>query len=566
MVSRSMLEPTKLRELLVLPGHIAAEQFDAPAAAAATAGTHLPTGLVGNGLIRDADLGQLVAEAYGVKFFNLAQEQIDVETMLTVPEAAARSRGLIVWRSDKDGLRVAMRDPDDAEMRHWLEKKSGQPVQRYYLTAKQLAEALNYYRGEIKKEVESLIAHLSGNLIESEKEKSLIALVDAILSYGHENKASDIHLEPYRDHALVRLRIDGVMHDVLTLPRALGEMVLARLKIMAKLRTDEHRAALDGKLQFKFQNEPVDVRISIVPVTEGENAVLRLLSEASRRFTLSDLGLQSPDEGRVRQAIDNPHGMILVTGPTGSGKTTTVYAMLKVLNQRDVHISTIEDPVEYSVEGVSQIQVNAKTGLTFASGLRSIVRQDPDIIMVGEIRDRETAGIAVNSAMTGHLVLSTLHANDAATTLPRRLDMGIEPYFVASTVNVLIGQRLVRALCPSCRASRAPTEDEIKAIDGDLEVKKILAAQGHDDLAKITLYRGGGCHVCHGSGYVGRIGIFEVLLLTESVKSLVVARVPSDSILAAARRDGMTTMLEDGVQKVLSGATALEEVLRVVKV
>jgi type II secretory ATPase GspE/PulE/Tfp pilus assembly ATPase PilB-like protein len=388
-------------------------------------------------------------------------------------------------------------------------------------------------------------------------------MVNLLLQYGYDSKASDIHIEPYEKKILVRFRIDGVMHDVLDIPKEFLDLILTRIKILARLRTDEHRTSQDGKLRFKSDGERVDVRVSIIPITQGENVVMRLLSAKNRQFTLKDLGLGKNDMKKVNRSIKHPHGMILVTGPTGSGKTTTLYAVLRMLNRRDIHISTIEDPVEYDIEGVSQIQVNMKTDLSFAKGLRSLVRQDPDIIMVGEIRDEETAGIAVNSALTGHLVLSTLHTNDAATTLPRLLDMDIEPFLVSSTVNVAIAQRLIRKICNKCKVSYTLNAEEVKILDANSAVKEICKIKGYTDLKKMRLYKGKGCKVCGETGYHGRIGVFEILEMTEEIKQLIVKRATSDEILTLAKKQGMTTMLEDGIEKVLNGDTSIEEVLRV---
>ncbi|MCX6796620.1 MAG: GspE/PulE family protein, partial [Candidatus Falkowbacteria bacterium] len=347
------------------------------------------------------------------------------------------------------------------------------------------------------------------------------------------------------------------------IPQNLSEFIIARIKILAKMRTDEHRSAQDGKLSFKSGENKIDVRVSIVPVTQGENLVLRILSDKNKRFTLDDLGMRESDLQKVNKAIRNPHGMILVTGPTGSGKTTTLYAVLKILNKREVHISTIEDPVEYDIEGISQIQVDLKTNLTFAKGLRAIIRQDPDVIMIGEIRDEETAGIAVNSALTGHLVLSTLHTNDSATALPRLLDMSMEPFLIASTVNVVIGQRLVRKICEKCCSTRPITDEEKRIMKSDPKLLDFIQAQGHKDLDKITFFRGEGCKVCGNTGYHGRIGIFEVLELNDDISSLIIKRAASSEIMALARKNGMTTMLEDGFLKVFKGVTSFSEVFRV---
>lgn len=333
---------------------------------------------------------------------------------------------------------------------------------------------------------------------------------------------------------------------------------------MARMRIDEHRSAQDGKLRFHTDDTHfTDIRISIVPTKYGENVVMRLLSAEGRQYTLGTLGFSGNDLERINAAVDSPHGMILVTGPTGSGKSTTLYGVLKKLNKRNVHIATIEDPVEYDIEGVTQIQVNEQTNLSFANGLRALVRQDPDIIMVGEIRDQETAGIAVNSALTGHLVLSTLHTNDAPTALPRLLDMHVEPFLVASTIEVIIAQRLVRKICPSCIGSYVPDTTEKKKLFRATIVKDLLKKKGYTEKKKMTLYKGSGCKVCNQTGYIGRMGLFEVLAMTETLRALVMQEASADEIRGQAVKEGMTTMLEDGIAKALEGQTTIEEVLRV---
>ena len=563
------LSPAKLKDLLVTPGHIILADFETAVLESEQTHHSLWTVLVDRDLIRDGELAQVVAETYNLKWLDLRRAEIKPQILSLVPELVARKRGVIAVARTTGGIKVGMTDPFDLATLHFLEKRLGDKIIPFLITARDLEEALTQYRGSLKQEFEATLTRLRvSSRPKDDRNNDTIKLVDLLLLYGHQNKASDIHIEPYRQKVLVRFRIDGVMHDVLELPKDLSEVILTRLKILAKMRTDEHRAAQDGKLQFMAQNEQVDVRVSILPVTEGENAVLRLLSEQSRKFSLTDLGLSPADLGVVKRAIDNPHGMILVTGPTGSGKTTTVYAVMKILNTRDVHIATIEDPVEYDIEGVSQIQVNSKANLSFANGLRSIVRQDPDIIVVGEIRDEETASIAINSAMTGHLVLSTLHANDAATTLPRLLEMGIEPFLVASTVNAVIAQRLVRKVCDRCRVSAPPTDEMKKVIMREPELKTLFKQRGYGTLSKLAFYRGQGCELCSHTGYQGRIGIFEVLELSDEVKSLVVARASSGEIMKTARsgKNKMTTMLEDGLDKVLSGLTTLDEVLRVTKI
>ncbi|MSR76277.1 MAG: type II/IV secretion system protein [Candidatus Ryanbacteria bacterium] len=556
----------RLKELLIGPGLILPADFDALTAEAKAHNEPLEDLLIEKDVIRDDQLGQLLAEEYGVPFINIQEEKIDEEILHQIPELVARTRGVIAFGRDKDSYKVAMRNPADAEITNLLEKRLAGPISKFYISKRGLTEALGFYRAHIRDAFTKILDQLKDEkLSREERDEATVAMVDALLRYGHESKASDVHIEPHPQKIVIRFRIDGVMHDILDLPKNLHDVIMTRIKILAKMRTDEHRAAQDGKLSFETEDDKVDVRVSIVPVTEGENVVMRLLSSKSRQYSLSDVGLSDADRAKIESAIENPHGMILVTGPTGSGKTTTVYAMLKILNTRDVHIATIEDPVEYEIDGVSQIQVNTRTNLTFAKGLRAIVRQDPDIIMVGEIRDEETADIAINSAMTGHLVLSTLHANDAATTLPRLLDMKVEPFLVASTVNIVIAQRLVRKICEKCRASHEGSDDEKKMLVGDAHLREVVLNHLKTDIENMRLYKGAGCPVCAGTGYLGRVGVFEVLLMTPEIKQLIAARAASSDIMHIARTQGMTTMLEDGIDKVVRGITTIDEVIRATK-
>ncbi|MEK7576412.1 MAG: ATPase, T2SS/T4P/T4SS family [Patescibacteria group bacterium] len=566
MQNPTQISSEQLKELLVKPGFVSEADFERTVTESEKSKTSLIEALLTHDLIKDEQLGQLIAESLGFQFINLRKEKIDDAIFHMVPELVARSRGVIAFARDADGVKVGLLNPNDIEMIHFLEKRTGERIIPFMITDRDLQEELGKYKGSMSDAFVDIFSKLKSDTITREERDGItIAMVDTLLQYGYRNKASDIHIEPTRHELHVRFRIDGVMHDVLQFPKDVAESILTRIKILSGMRTDEHRAAQDGKLQFDVKEEMVDVRVSIVPVVNGENVVLRLLSAKSRQFSLADLGLGDTDLKIINCAMKNPHGMILVTGPTGSGKTTTVYAILKILNTREVHIATIEDPVEYDIEGVSQIQVNIRTELTFAKGLRAIVRQDPDIIMVGEIRDEETAGIAVNSAMTGHLVLSTLHANDAATTLPRLLDMHIEPFLVASTVNVIIAQRLVRKICERCRSSYEPDTREKNTLKDDQRIKDALAVLHKGTMDSLRLYRGSGCDVCAHTGYTGRIGIFEVLEMTDEMRSLITARASSSDIMKVARRAGMTTMLEDGVSKVLQGSTTLDEVLRVTK-
>ncbi len=386
---------------------------------------------------------------------------------------------------------------------------------------------------------------------------SVVNLINSLVEHAYALQASDIHLDPTQNALRVRLRVDGVLRDVFTVPQAFHYEVISRLKVVSGLRTDEHYVAQDGRFQNIISEiGPVDVRVSIVPSYHGESAVLRLLAGHSETHSLEGLGFGKKDRDHILQAIERPHGMILATGPTGSGKTTTLYSLLKLLNVPDVSIVTIEDPIEYAIPGVKQIQVNPRVGFAFATGLRSILRQDPNIIMVGEIRDAETAGIAVNTALTGHLLLSTLHTNDAATTLPRLLDMKIEPYLVASTVNVAIGQRLVRKICSHCKTRRELRKSEERHLLGLLTESNVIAGR--------VLYEGKGCDRCSQTGYAGRIGIYEVLVLNDEIRDAILRKASASDIRAIACRRGMTTMFHDGLQKVSAGLTTLEEIFRTV--
>jgi type II secretory ATPase GspE/PulE/Tfp pilus assembly ATPase PilB-like protein len=386
---------------------------------------------------------------------------------------------------------------------------------------------------------------------------NIVELLDSIVIGALQLKASDIHIEPRDEEMIVRYRIDGLLREVLRIDKNLEQALIFKVKVSAKLRTDEHFAPQDGRIRFVFDGKKLDTRISILPITKGEKIVIRLLTSEGRSFKLEDLGIVGHDLEVVEKSYAKPYGMILAVGPTGSGKTTTLYAILKILNSPDVNITTIEDPVEYDIEGVNHIQINVKAKLTFANGLRSILRQDPDIVMVGEIRDNETARIAINAALTGHLVLSTLHTNDSVTTIPRLIDMGVEPFLVASTVNVIVAQRLARKLCENCRQSFE------------------LSAQDHEELTKIRpdigeliksgekIYHEVGCSVCGDTGFKGRIGLYEVLEVNEEVRDLINNKASTDQIYKLARKQDLHTIVEDGAKKVKGGVTSISELIRV---
>lgn len=392
--------------------------------------------------------------------------------------------------------------------------------------------------------------------IEHLERASVKDLVDGIVRYAFLIRASDIHLDPFEDIVAVRFRIDGILHDVMAITKDVHYKVITRIKVLSELRTDEHYAAQDGRFRVMVEQTPVDVRVSIAPTYFGENAVMRLLVGQTKALRLEELGFSESDLQKVQNNISKSFGMILATGPTGSGKTTSLYSVMNILNSRERSIITIEDPIEYTLPGVSQIQVNPRTNLTFAAGLRTIVRQDPNIIMVGEIRDEETAGIAVNAAMTGHLLLSTLHTNDASVTLPRLLDMGIEPFLIASTVNIAIGQRLVRRLCSQCAVRRNITAIEKESLSNIIPADILEQHNG--------FYDPQGCPECNNSGFLGRIGIYEVLEVTENIRGLIMRRKDADTIASAAMEEGMTSMIVDGFIKATKGITSLAEVLRVI--
>lgn len=410
---------------------------------------------------------------------------------------------------------------------------------------------------EEQKSLEVDFSDLDKEVKKSAAFRSVIKIVEITIQQAYNSRASDIHMDPEETALRLRFRIDGVLHDVYRFPKELHSEIITRIKVLSGLRTDEHQAAQDGRLRATLAEAKgyVDVRISITPTYFGENCVMRLLSDKSGDFSLEILGFSKVNLDRIAKAIKKPYGLILATGPTGSGKTTTLYMIIKKLNTPDVSIVTIEDPIEYSLPGVDQIQVNTKTGLLFSTGLRSILRQDPNVVMVGEIRDGETASIAINAAMTGHLVLSTLHTNDAATTLPRLLDLGVEPFLIASTLNIAIAQRLVRMICQDCKVKKVLTDAEIEGLKDSIPERLLKDNR--------VFYKGEGCARCSKTGFKSRVGIHEVLEMNEEIRELVMKRANSDEIRKACIASGMVPMIEDGFQKAVEGKTTLSEVLRV---
>lgn len=520
--------------------------------------------LIEKELISDEQLSKLIADETGFPVVNLEKTKIDREILDIVPEIVAKKQKIIVFERTKEGLKAAMSDPENLEIKEFIERKTGEKVIPYYASERNIISVLKYYKKEIKEEFEEIIGKSLEEFKKTETKAPqslpIIKIVELILNYGYENRASDVHLEPYTNKIILRYRIDGVLHDVLVLPREIHDFLVSRIKILSKLRTDEHQNVQDGHFFFQSSEVKVDVRVSVVPIEEGEKIVMRLLTERSRRFELEGLGFQPKDLETLKKNIKKPWGMILTTGPTGCGKTTTLYAVLKILNTREVNICTIEDPVEYDIEGINQIQVNPKTNLTFLEGLKAVIRQDPNIIMVGEIRDSETSQLAINAAMTGHLVLSTFHATDAATVLVRLVDMGTEPFLITSTINLIVSQRLVRKICPKCIESVEATASEVLNVLSQELAEKLL--KGKD---KIRIFKGRGCSLCQKTGYLGRIGIYEALEMTGPIKDLVMQKANAVQIKTKAQELGMTTMIEDGLKKIEEGVTTLEEVLRAIK-
>ena len=559
-----LITPDQLKTLLVEPGLVPAEKFELAAAKAAKTSQSVADMLVDGNIVEDHYLGQIVADFLGYPFVRLENITIPDHVLRALPENVAKKNFAVAFGLDESGrVRLAMRDPSDLELIRLVEKRLGVRAVPFYATTRGLEAGLEHYTKDIGAVVRRLLEEEPAEDAADrgeEAESKVIRIVELLMNYAYQNNASDVHIEPHEKEIAIRYRIDGVLHDVVSMPREYFDPVVTRIKILSKMRTDEHFAAQDGKFQEIVNGERVDVRVSVLPIVDGEKVVMRLLTEKGRRFTLRDLGLSEADMKIVDRHAQKSFGMILATGPTGSGKTTTMYAVLKILNNREVNIATIEDPIEYAVDGINQIQVNPKTGLTFASGLRSIVRQDPDIIMVGEIRDEETAGIAVNAAMTGHLVLSTLHTNDAATTLPRFRDMKIEPFLIASSVNLIVAQRLVRKICQRCIMSYEVPIEEVEARLPAAAVKKFFTKKKGK---AVSLYRGKGCPGCGHTGYIGRIGIFECLEMEDNIRDLIMRGAPSNEVAAQAVKNGMQTMFEDGVSKAVAGLTTIDEVLRV---
>src|SRR3989344_3375579 len=559
-----LLPDDKTKELILKDKLVSQKDLVVAEALAKSTKAPLSQALLDKGFLTDEKLGELTASYLGVPFIILAQQTIGEDLARIIPEKVARRQKAFAFARDAKEVKVAMADPKNAKLLAFVTTKTGLKASAYYATDKDIEGTINLYKKLLQKTIDELLKEDINNVVgrPSWDEVPVAKIVEELIRSAYNDRASDIHLEPEELGSLVRFRIDGVLQDVVMMPKHLHDRFVTRIKVLSNLRTDEHLSAQDGKMHLPLEEEDLDIRVSIIPVAYGEKVVLRLLSSKSREFTLSDLGMNDEDLKKVTNAFGKSYGMVLSTGPTGSGKTTSIYAILKILNTRGKNITTIEDPIEYRIKGANQIQVNVKTNLTFANGLRSILRQDPNIIFVGEIRDSETAGIAVNAALTGHLVLSTLHTNDAATALPRLIDMQVEPFLVASTVSVIVAQRLVRKICESCKVETSIKRSEVlKNIPEEIILKHFFNQK--EDL---NVFQGKGCKMCHHTGYAGRIGIFEVIGVSEKIRRLITEKSNSDVISRQAISEGMTTMLDDGLDKVAKGLTTAEEVIRVTKV
>ena len=555
-----LLPDAQIKNLLIQSGKIDAKTLENLQQFAINAQIPLQEAAIEKDAISDENLGILVANFLKYPFISLAKSTIAENVFKIVPERIARRHKVTAFAKDTDGVKLAMIDPSNTELIEMISRKTGLKVIPYFATDRDIEIALQSYRKDLQKTFDELLQEEIRENVGTD-DAPIAKIVVLLITYAYRDKASDIHIEPEEKNLLVRFRIDGILHDVLNLEKKLHERILTRIKILSRLRTDEHLSAQDGKMRMVVDDENLDLRVSIIPISEGEKAVLRLLSSHYRQFSFHDLGMKEDDLKKVNSAVNRSYGLILSTGPTGSGKTTTIYSILKILNTREKNITTIEDPIEYRIKGVNQIQVNTKTNLTFANGLRSILRQDPNVIFVGEIRDSDTAGIAVNAALTGHLVVSTLNTNDAETALPRLIDMKVEPFLVASTVNIIVAQRLVRKICESCK-----TKLVLKRSDMAKNVPEEIIAKYFPPAEDLAVYEGKGCKICHHTGYAGRIGIFEVLEMSEKIRKLIADKNDSDVIAKEAVSEGMTTMQEDGIDKIAKGLTTFEEVLRATKV
>jgi len=578
------VEPRRLKAFITDAGLLNEKQFDRAVQKAKKKNLRVEEVLLADGLVKQKELVELEAYILGIPFVDLTKETIPPDVLKIIPEPIARSNNIIAFRKRGRDLQVAMLDPEDLRTIEFIKKKADLRILPRLTTEESIKQALQQYQKTLEVEFGEIIKKEAGVVVPVKEEKALedkeelqkaaeempiIKIVDTLMKHAVLQRASDIHIEPIEKEVIVRYRIDGILRDAMVLPTAVSSGIVARVKVLAKLKLDEHRLPQDGRFKVETEEYRYSIRVSVLPVADGEKIVMRLLSETSKAVSLEALGLFGDALEQIQIALKKPVGMLLVTGPTGSGKTTTLYSMMEVLNTPDVNISTVEDPIEYRMPRINQTQVNNKVGLTFANGLRSLLRQDPDIIMVGEVRDNETAGLAVNAALTGHLVLSTLHTSSAAGSIPRLLDMKAEPFLLSSTINILLAQRLVRKLCTEKKKYRL-TATQIKEMGKHCDLKNLLVQLKKEKVVKqgatwsnIDFYHPAPSKKCP-EGYSGRVGIFEVLPVTETIKELIMKGATADTIQQQAQTEGMRTMVEDGFIKAVQGVTTIEEVLRVI--
>lgn len=570
----------QLKTFIIDSGLVSRKDFEAAEKDAKDTGQPLSDALVSGGVLGEDELRRMQAHILGIPFISLSGIKIDFEVLSLIPEPIARKHNVIAYKKTADALEVAMLYTGDLEPLNFIKKKIGLKILPRLTDTASLKSALLQYQKSLKEEFGNIIQGASLSIEDNPSldtaglkkladDLPVIKVVDTLLRHAIVQGASDIHIEPLEEMLLVRYRIDGLLHDAMELPKNIAAGVTARIKVLANLKLDEKRLPQDGRFKMEADKERVSLRVSVMPTYFGEKTVMRLLREGGGGFTLESLGFHGAALERIHAASKQSTGMILMTGPTGSGKTTTLYTILDILNTPDVNIATIEDPIEYQMPRVNQTQVRADIGFTFASGLRSLVRQDPDIIMVGEIRDIETASLAINAALTGHLVLSTLHTNSAAATIPRLMDMEAEPFLLVSTLRVIVGQRLVRRLA-SDRTEYILSEEEIAQLKSAVDIDRVLAVLKEEKLIpkeatikEIPFFKPKENGVSP-DGYSGRIGIHEVLPVTHEIRELILKRVSADDIELQAKREGMLTMVEDGIFKAATGVTTIEEVLRVI--
>ena len=580
-----LVQETKLKKFILDSGLASHAEVAAAEKEAEKVGGSMGDVLVRAGKISPDDLRRVQAYILGIPFVDLKGQKIDFNILSLIPEPIARKHNIVAFRKTASGLEVAMLDVDNLEAIDFVHKKAGVRILPRLTDEGSIKGVLLQYQKSLKAEFGDIIqqeAQTIKMLAEDENnpvsEKDLkklaedlpvVRIVDTLLNHAIIQSASDIHIEPMENQLLVRYRIDGILHDAMVLPKNSAPGITARIKVLSSLKLDEKRLPQDGRFKIQLNNEKVSFRVSTLPTHNGEKTVMRLLRESSGGFSLESLGFHGEGLDALHDAMKQRVGMLLATGPTGSGKTTTLYTLLDILNTADVNISTVEDPIEYQMPRINQTQVKPEIGLTFANGLSALLSQDPDIIMVGEIRDNETAALAINAALTGHLVLSTLHTNSAAGAIPRFVDMGGEPFLLISTVNVIIAQRLVRKLCGT-KEKYFLTKPEVEALKKKADLDRVLKALMEEgivpkdiDWLRVPFYKPKPSADCE-DGYKGRIGIHEVLRMSPALRDLVIASASAEKIEEQARKEGMLTMLEDGIFKAVHGLTTIEEVYRVV--